>query len=480
MFNTYSIPCWVILSLSLLISLNVDTTLAQVPMASFLSDRTGDDEIYLLYDDGAVKQLTNNKAKVFTPEWSPDGKFIVFDSNVRGAENFDIFLIDLTDPLKPKQVDLTGPPDGPGVKLSGPRWAPAGDARILVFSTALPDPDGWDIGMLTLDATGKADALINISNAEDEGTTADLEGSWSPDGTKVVFESERNHINERAQFDIFIADAEKRGAGRNQVNLTNHEAPDQRARWSPDGTAVVFQSKRDGNWEIYTVGIDGENLTRITENDKTDRNAEWSPGGIVFESQRDGNYEIYRSDPDGNNQINLSNHEKSDQKPIWSAKGRRILFESKRDGKREIYLVFADGVGLKNLTNNPDNDSDARWNPQYELRSVEPQSKYFTTLGDIKHTSLMQNFPNPFNPETWIPYYLAEAATVTVRIYSVKGELIRSIDIGKQAAGAYTHRQRAAYWDGKDDTGQSVASGVYFYQLLADDFSETRRMVVMK
>ena len=150
------------------------------------------------------------------------------------------------------------------------------------------------------------------------------------------------------------------------------------------------------------------------------------------------------------------------------------------NGKREIYLVFADGAGLKNLTNDPENDSDARWNPQYELRSVEPQSKYFTTLGDIKRTSLMQNFPNPFNPETWIPYYLADTATVTVRIYNVTGELIRSIDVGKQAAGAYTSRQRAAYWDGKDDAGQSVASGIYFYQLLADDFSETRRMVVMK
>ena len=470
----------IITLLGSLVLLFVGTAYAQVPMASFISDRSGDDEIYLLYDDGEVKKLTNNKAKVFTPEWSPDGQFIVFDANVRGAENFDLFLIDLTDPLKPKQVDLTGPPDGPGLKLSAPRWAPTGDPRILVYATGLPNPDNWDLGLLTLDARGKFDALINITNADGEGVGQDQEGSWSPDGTKIVFEGERNKINDRAQMDIFIADADKRGAGKNQINLTDHEAPDQRARWSPDGTAVVFQSKRDGNWEIYTVGIDGENLTRITENDKTDRNAEWSPGGLVFESQRDGNYEIYRSDPDGNNQINLSNHEKSDQKPIWSAKGRRILFESKRDGKREIYLVFADGAGLKNLTNDPDNDSDARWNPQYELRSVEPQSKYFTTLGDVKRTSLMQNFPNPFNPETWIPYYLAKKASVTVRIYNVKGELIRSIDVGKQAAGAYTNRQRAVYWDGKDDTGQSVASGIYFYQLLADDFSDTRRMVVMK
>ncbi len=456
----------------------IGSAYAQVPMASFISDRSGDDEVHLLYDNGDIKQLTKNKSKVFTPEWSPDGKIIIFDANVRGGENFDIFIVDLTDPQKPKQTNLTGPPDGPGTKLSAPRWAPAGDPRILLYSTGFPNADNWDIGILTLDARGKADALINITNAEGEGAGQDQEGSWSPDGTKIVFESERNKIKDRAQMDIFIADAEKRGLGKNQINLTNHEAPDQRARWSPDGTAIVFESKRDGNWEIYTVGIDGANLTRITENDTDDRKAEWSPGGIVFQSKRDGNWEIYKSDIDGNNQVNLSNDPGSDQRPIWSKKGSRILFESRRDKNREIYMIH--GGALKNLTNDPGNDNSARWNPQFELRSVEPQSKYFTTLGDIKRTSLMQNFPNPFNPETWIPYHLADAASVTVRIYNVKGELIRSIDVGKQAAGAYTSRQRAAYWDGQDDTGQSVASGVYFYQLLADDFSETRRMVVMK
>ncbi len=464
----------------ILVLLFIGSAYAQVPMASFLSDRTGDDEVYLLYDNGEIKQLTNNKAKVFTPEWSPDGNYIVFDTNVRGAENFDLFLIDLTDPLKPKQVDLTGPPDGPGLKVSGPRWAPTGEPRIIIYAAGLPDANGWDIGLITLDARGKFDELVNITNADGEAAGQDLEASWSPDGTKIVFESERKKVNDLAQFDIFIASVEERAIGDNQINLTDHAAPDQRARWSPDGTAVVFQSKRDDNWEIYTVGIDGENLTRITENDKTDRNAEWSPGGIAFESQRDGNWEIYKSDPDGNNQVNLSNHEKSDQKPIWSPKGTRILFESKRDGKREIYFMQADGAGLRNLTNHEDNDTDARWNPVFELRSVEPQQKHFTTLGDIKRTSLMQNFPNPFNPETWIPYYLADTATVTLRIYNVKGELIRSIDVGRQAAGAYTSKQSAVYWDGKDDTGQAVASGVYFYQLLADDFSETRRMVVIK
>ena len=464
-------------SLALLL---IGSAYAQVPMASFVSDRSGDDEVHLLYDDGEIKQLTKNKAKVFIPEWSPDGKFIVFDANVRGGENFDIFIVDLTDPAKPKQSNLTGPPDGPGTKLGEPQWAPAGEPRILLYSTGFPNADNWDIGLLTLDARGKPGALVNITNADAEGVGQDQAGVWSPDGTKIAFQSERNKINDRAQMDIYIGDAEKRTIGKNQINLTNHEAEDLLPSWSPDGNSVVFESKRDGNWEIYTVGIDGENLTRITENEADDRKAKWSPGGIAFQSKRDGNWEIYRSDPDGNNQLNLSNDAKADQKPIWSAKGRRILFESRRDGKREIYLVFGDGAGLKNLTNDPGNDRDARWNPQYELRSVEPQNKYFTTLGDIKRTSLMQNFPNPFNPETWIPYHLADDASVTVRIYNVKGELIRSIDMGRQAAGAYTTRQRAAYWDGKDDTGQSVASGIYFYQLLADDFSETRRMVVMK
>ena len=117
--------------------------------------------------------------------------------------------------------------------------------------------------------------------------------------------------------------------------------------------------------------------------------------GLAFESNRDGNYEIYRADPDGNNQINLSNHAKGDHKPIWSAKGSRLLFESKRDGKREIYLVFADGAGLKNLTNDPGNDTDARWNPQFELRSVDPQKQAFHDSWRHQTHQLDAEFPQP-------------------------------------------------------------------------------------
>ncbi len=113
--------------------------------------------------------------------------------------------------------------------------------------------------------------------------------------------------------------------------------------------------------------------------------------------------------------------------------------------------------------------------------SVEPRGDFALTMfGDIKRTALLQNFPNPFNPETWIPYTLADNAEVNVRIYDIEGKLVRKLDIGYQRAGSYLNREKAVYWDGRDQLGESVSSGIYFYTLKADAFSDTRRMVILK
>ncbi|MBI1924634.1 right-handed parallel beta-helix repeat-containing protein [Candidatus Poribacteria bacterium] len=96
------------------------------------------------------------------------------------------------------------------------------------------------------------------------------------------------------------------------------------------------------------------------------------------------------------------------------------------------------------------------------------------------HTRLLQNYPNPFNPETWIPYHLAEAADVTLSIYDATGKPIRTLPLGQQAAGFYTKPSQAAHWDGRNQWGESVASGVYFYRLAAGNFTATRRMVILK
>ena len=95
-------------------------------------------------------------------------------------------------------------------------------------------------------------------------------------------------------------------------------------------------------------------------------------------------------------------------------------------------------------------------------------------------TTLLANYPNPFNPETWIPYQLSEPTEVLLHIYSVEGALVRRLMLGHQPAGRYQSRTRAAYWDGKNEFGESVASGVYFYTLTAGDFTETRKMLIQK
>ena len=97
-----------------------------------------------------------------------------------------------------------------------------------------------------------------------------------------------------------------------------------------------------------------------------------------------------------------------------------------------------------------------------------------------EETALLTNYPNPFNPETWIPYQLAEPAEVTLRIYAINGELVRTLALGHQPAGIYQTRTRAAYWDGKNALGEPVASGIYFYTLTTSEFTSTRKMLIRK
>ena len=133
-----------------------------------------------------------------------------------------------------------------------------------------------------------------------------------------------------------------------------------------------------------------------------------------------------------------------------------------------------------------------------DIASDEPIGKidYAITADDIRkayttlhvtfdsiapmHTQLLQNYPNPFNPETWIPYQLSSDADVTVTIYDTKSMLVRQLNLGYQQAGYYTDRVRAAYWDGRNHLGESVGSGIYFYQLRAGDYTTMRKMVILK
>ena len=115
------------------------------------------------------------------------------------------------------------------------------------------------------------------------------------------------------------------------------------------------------------------------------------------------------------------------------------------------------------------------------LTLLEELLEVLAEMGTIPETTaLLPNYPNPFNPETWLPYQLATPAEVTLSIYSVDGRLVRTLDVGHQPAGIYRSHGRAAYWDGKNQLGEKVASGLYLYTLTAGNFNATRKLLIAK
>ena len=114
------------------------------------------------------------------------------------------------------------------------------------------------------------------------------------------------------------------------------------------------------------------------------------------------------------------------------------------------------------------------------LRTLIYLQQLLVTETRPEKTQLFVNYPNPFNPETWIPYELATDTNVRITIYNTQGVVIRTLQFGHQSAGYYTGRDRAAYWDGRNALGEQVASGLYFYQLETDEMSLMRKMVILK
>ena len=151
---------------------------------------------------------------------------------------------------------------------------------------------------------------------------------------------------------------------------------------------------------------------------------------------------------------------------------------------QEFIVVAAYGLGKGNPGRGDPNggavyiyDTQREWKLPY---AVESSVLRAATLGGIKRTALFQNFPNPFNPETWLPYQLGRKSNVTLRIDNTRGQLVRRLDVGLQPAGSYQNKETAAYWDGQDQLGQPVSSGLYFYTLTAGTSQITRRMLILK
>jgi len=144
--------------------------------------------------------------------------------------------------------------------------------------------------------------------------------------------------------------------GSNRTNLTNSPAVDQHPTWSPDGTQIAFETDRDGNMEIYVMNADGSNPTNWSNcPSAVDTCAAWSTAGIAFRSDRDGNNEIYV------NGTNVSNNSANDGMPAWHPDATKIAFRSTREGNSDIYTMNADGTNQTRHTTDPAYDTWPSW-----------------------------------------------------------------------------------------------------------------------
>ena len=174
----------------------------------------------------------------------------------------------------------------------------------------------------------------------------------------------------------------------------------------------------------------------------------------------------------------ISTHQSNGQKV--PADYPQIRFDHIVGDRQVTYIVYSLESAVENANVAP--TYDFRLNRRRDRLNLFRGAAAAPTLSSTTpaETALLSNYPNPFNPETWIPYKLAKPAGVTVTIYAADGKLVRTLKLGHQPAGVYQDKSRAAYWEGKNELGESVASGVYFYTLTAGDFTATRKMIIRK
>ena len=305
------------------------------------SDRDGNREIYVMDADGGNQmRLTRDNAVDSTATWSPDGSLIAFASNR-----------DTGPPYNPYNMDIyVMSSDGSNVKRIvkdpeydvGPQWSP--DGRKILFMTGRNR--NFDVYEMNADGTGQRN--LTADYARSDGAPV-----WSHDGHNIAFS---RRIDDKDQ--LFVMDA----AGGNLKRVTYNSANNGSPGWSPDSSKLVFQSDQDGNWEIYTISVDGD-LAQLTSDAADDIAPDWSPDGnrLAFSSNRNGKQHIYVMNADGSSPVQLTSSAGEHTEPSWSPDGKRIAFTGLRDGNQDIYVMNADGSNAARLTDDPGVDSSPRW-----------------------------------------------------------------------------------------------------------------------
>jgi Tol biopolymer transport system component len=285
----------------------------------FYSERDGNAEIYLMSVEDALQgtggsdqqRLTYNEADDFSPAWSPDGTQIAFisdrdDPNPRKCFPECTYKIYIMGADGGSERRLTDTPAGE----HHPAWSP--DGTQLTFDS---DQDGDGNGEIyVINADGSGQLRLTDSQAND------LWADWSPDGTHIVFCSDRD--GNYAVYVMNVEDALQGADGTNQRRLTDNDVNDYFPAWSPDGTKIAYFSMGPGSrrQDIFVMNSDGTDVRQLTDTpSRVDEGPAWSPDGtqIVFQSDRDGNFEIYVMNADGSDHRRLTSERAGDYWPHW-------------------------------------------------------------------------------------------------------------------------------------------------------------------
>jgi Tol biopolymer transport system component len=279
--------------------------------------------VFLLFLILLSTRLYSQECESFHPNWSPDGKKIIFDG--RRGDQQGIFVWDLSGQSTQLVFDRLG-------RDAHPFWFP--DGKRVAFQATRDTAMSFLVDVYAINTDGTN--LVKLTNLE--GFTG--VPSVSPNGKRILFQYKP--MQERADFGknkwhIFVMDRD----GKNQQQLTSGDFEYQVPNWSPDGTKIVFFSDRTGNNEIYTMHADGSGIMQLTSHPGDDNAAFFSRDGkfIAFKSTRDGSREIYVMDQDGKNVRKLTTGHDSYGGPGWSPDGKKIAFHSSKSGKPELYFV---------------------------------------------------------------------------------------------------------------------------------------------